>query len=100
MKKIITWLTIFSFVSYVFPLGRVSAQPPTKTENKKIFLAVLELDNKGGLTDQECSLLSDTVRQEMFSTGRYRVVGFFLLSPEAASNTACSSKRAISLIKA
>ena len=74
MKKTFAWLTIFSFAFHILPFGSVSAQPPAQAEPKKIFLAVMELDNKGGLTDQECSLLSDNVRQELFSSGRYRVV--------------------------
>ena len=73
MKKILTWLTIFSFVIAIFPAPNASAQPPQNPE-KKIFLAVLELKNNAGLKPEECSTLSDALRQELFSTGRYRVV--------------------------
>ena len=51
----------------------VSAQPSQNPE-KKIFLAVLDLTNNAGLKTEECSTLSDTVRQELFSAGKYRIV--------------------------
>jgi TolB-like protein len=73
MKKIFAWLTIFSFVITIFPASNVSAQPPQNPE-KKIFLAVLNLDNKGGVTNEECSLLSESLRENFLKTGRYRIV--------------------------
>jgi len=73
MKKNLTWLTIFSFVLPIFFAPNLSAQPPENPE-KKIFLAVLDLKNNAGLKNEECSTLSDAVRQELFSTGKYRIV--------------------------
>lgn len=73
MKKILAWLTVFSFILSIFPVPTVSAQPPQNPE-KKAFLAVLDLDNNGGVTNEECALLSESLRENFFKTGRYRIV--------------------------
>jgi len=65
---------IFTFVFSILRPDLILAQGPPAGRSSKIFLAVMELENRGGLSSSECSLLSDSIRQELFSTGRYRIV--------------------------
>ena len=73
-SRSIAWVMIFGFLFATLRPELIFAQGAPKGEPKKIFVAILELDNKGGMTNAECSLLSDTIRQEFFSSNRYRVV--------------------------
>jgi TolB-like protein len=43
-------------------------------EQSRAFIAVLDLEIKGGVTKDESSLLSDQLREVLFHTERYRVV--------------------------
>ena len=72
-SKPISLILIFSFLFSVLRPDLLLAQGETEGA-KKIFLAVLDLDNKGGVTNEECSLLSESLRENFFKTGRYRVV--------------------------
>jgi len=74
MKKILTWLTIFSFVLSIFPAPNVLAQPQENPGEKKIFLAVLGLDCKKDPTPDECSLLSESLREQLLKSDRFRIV--------------------------
>lgn len=73
-SKPVSLFLIFTFLFSVLRPDLILAQGPLAGRSSKIFLAVMELENRGGLSSSECSLLSDSIRQELFSTGRYRIV--------------------------
>ena len=70
----VSLLLVFTFLFSVLRPDLILAQDQPAGKPTKIFLAVMELDNRGGVSPSECSLLSDSIRQELFSTGRYRIV--------------------------
>ena len=74
VKKVLTWTIILTFLTSNFPLNCLYAQPSQPLEKGKTFIAIVELENKGGLTDSECSLLCDSLREQFFKTGLYRVI--------------------------
>lgn len=65
---------IIAFLLAGIPIAPARAQESASSEPRKIFLAVLELDCKGGLSPDECFLLSDSLREQFLLTGRFRVV--------------------------
>ena len=69
-SSIISPLLLFSFIfSLISPAQLLSQDSP-----QKAFIALLELDNRGGLKDEECALLSDAIRQEFFYSDSYRII--------------------------
>jgi len=73
-SKSVAVIIIIAFLFSIIPINPVRAQEPPASEPRKTFLAVLELDCKGGLSPDECFLLSDTLREQFLLTGRFRVV--------------------------
>ena len=73
-SKSVSLSLIFTFLFSILRPDLILAQSQPTSGSSKIFLAVMELDNRGGLSSSECSLLSDSIRQELFSTGKYRIV--------------------------
>lgn len=71
-SKLISLILVFTFLFSIIRPDLVLAQQALG--EKKTFLAVMEIENTGGLSKAESSLLADTIRQEIFATGKYRIV--------------------------
>ncbi|MCX5868558.1 MAG: PEGA domain-containing protein [Proteobacteria bacterium] len=72
-SKPISLILVFSFLFSVLRPDLLLAQGETEGA-KKIFLAVLALECKKDPTPEECSVLSESLREQLLKTDRFRIV--------------------------
>lgn len=101
LKKSIALGTIFTLILPMVPISSAAAEAG-KESLEKNSLAVLDLDNKGGLEGSQIILLSAAVRDEFFLSGRYEIMSPAEMNDRLQARgielTVCSTEACIRMV--
>ena len=101
MKKSIVVGTMFALILFLVPISFATAEAG-KDPSEKDSLAVLDLDNKGGLDGSQVILLSAAVRDEFSLSGRYEVMSPAEMNDRLQSRgielTVCSTEACVRMV--
>ena len=101
MKKSAALISLIMFLASFVPPCPVMAEMEGESGGD-VSLAVLELDNKGGLADREIARLAASIRNEFTLSGRYRVMRLEEMKENLAARgielMACSTEACVRMV--